>query len=93
MAVQYLKKRKLFELAKQVFTDECDLKLSRSEYKFYRGTEWLKIWTDDYVYELCSMHGGNYLSADTYYYDEMGARIHVQRDVLNGFGVHKVNIA
>lgn len=91
MAAKYLKKRKLFEIAKYVF-DDTSLELSRSEYIFYRGTEWLILYTDIFVFALCAENGGNYLTAETYCYDDDGKRKLVHREVLNGFGRHAINV-
>ena len=47
MTCNYLKKKKMFELAKRLFTDlDPNVKLKNCGYKFYRGTEWLSIYDD-----------------------------------------------
>ena len=40
MAVEYLKKTKLYELAKTLMPDIPSMR--NCEYRFYRGSEWLK---------------------------------------------------
>lgn len=85
--VVYLKKKKLFEIAKSLIAFESDLKLKDCAYRFYRGTEWLRLYDDSYIYELCAMYGGKYLSLEKFYYNEKSDnRIIVERSVLNGFG-------
>lgn len=44
MAVEYLKKTKMHDLAKSLMADVPPVR--DCEYKFYRGSEWLK-WTSD----------------------------------------------
>ena len=62
MKVPYLKKTKLFEFAKEICPD-APKKMKDCEYKFYRGTEWLK-WSstedapdgDGWIkWEICKM--------------------------------------
>lgn len=85
--MQYLKKRKMYEIANKVLALDSNVKLKDCEYRFFRGTEWLRLRDDTYIYELCSMAGGNYLSVETYFYDmELSKRVQVSFKVLNGWG-------
>lgn len=85
-SMRYLKKSKLYSIAKEVF-ELCDFPMLKDcKYICYRGTEWLKIYHDTYIYEICSMGCGAYLSVKVYYYDDFCNRITISRSVLNGFG-------
>lgn len=84
--MKYLKKTKMHELAKKIFTLDCDVKLKDCEYKFYRGSEWLRLNDNTYCYEIYASHGGRFLSVETFIYDDDFNRIEVSRKVLNGFG-------
>lgn len=89
----YLKKRKMHEIAQKILTLDCDVKLKDCEYRFFRGTEWLRFSDKSYIYELCSSHGGNYLSVRTFIYDEgFSKRVELSFKVLNGWGKHEVLI-
>lgn len=85
--MQYLKKKKMFEIANKVLDLDYDVKLKECEYRFYRGMEWLRLSDDTYIYEICSMKGGNYLSVEKWLYDmELSKRVQVTFKVLNGWG-------
>ena len=91
--MKYLGKRKLYELAKELFVYEDTLvyfsKFMDSYYKKYRGMEWLTVYGHSNKYVICTEHCGKYLSIEVY--DEEDCRI--MRKVLNGFGKCEVNIA
>lgn len=84
--MQYLKKTKMYELAKEIFTLDCDVKLKDCEYSFYRGAEWLFLHDNTYCYKIYANYGGRLLSVETFIYDDDFNRIEVSRKVLNGFG-------
>ena len=89
----YLKKTKMYNIAKSVF-DILDMPVLKDcEYRFYRGTEWLRFSSAEYDYEMCSMFAGKFLSVETYCYDDnTGNRVCVMRKVLNGCGKREVSI-
>ncbi len=69
MAVNYLKKKRMFDLVKQILADEvCPDNLNQCTYRFYRGTEWLKFCIGDYFIDLC--HMGCHVSLDIDTYDD-----------------------
>ena len=91
--VKYLKKKKMFELLKQLVQFDCEVKLSDCVYRFYRGTEWLRVSDNTYSYDLCSMGSGNYLALDKYVFDEDSFKDKcVFRHVFNGCGKMEVSI-
>lgn len=95
MTCNYLKKKKMFELAKRLFTDlDPNVKLKNCGYRFYRGTEWLSIYDDPYGYELSVSNDGNYLIAEVFFYcdDDCTKKTLVSRKVLNGLEEHGVSI-
>lgn len=74
--VNYLKKTKMYELAKELVPGIDGIR--SCTYKFYRGTEWLKFGDDEYYYDFCIM--GVHVSLDVFYYDELtDARVDVNR--------------
>ena len=77
----------MHELSNKIFTQDCDVKLKDCEYRFYRGSEWLRLHDNSFIYELCASNGGAYLALNVYVYDyDLGKRKQVSRKVLNGFG-------
>lgn len=85
MAVNYLKKSRMYEIAKRLGYQVPVMKAC--EYRFYRGTEWLRFHDDSYLYEICASYGGKYLSVNTYYYDEgIYKRVLLSRKLINGYG-------
>lgn len=91
MAVVYLKKRKMLEIACNILKLDCDIKLKDCNYRFYRGTEWLRFCDNSYNYDICAMRGGAYLSVTTFVYDEQLSRqVQVSFKVLNGCGKREV---
>ncbi|MBQ7776404.1 MAG: hypothetical protein IJ379_10850 [Lachnospiraceae bacterium] len=79
MSVQYLKKAKMFELLQMLIVDkDCSLKLKYCEYKFYRGSEWLKFCNDDgIIFSL--YHKGVGVSLDLSYLDGYDREISIDR--------------
>lgn len=93
MAVKYLKKKKMFELVKQLAQLDREVKLSECEYSFYRGTEWLRLHDDTYSYELCASCFGGYLALNKYVFDwEIFKDKLVFRHVYNGCGKREVAV-
>lgn len=92
MACNYLKKKKMFELAKRLFDLDCDVKLCDCEYRFHRGSEWLTLHDDTYCYQIYARSGGNYLTTEIFFYDDDWNRVEISRKILNGFGKREVSI-
>ena len=84
MATNYLKKTKLAFILGDIFN--ITVKPRCASYRFYRGTEWLHYSDDVYMYEICLMNGGAYLSVQKSHYDEDDIVVIDYRDILNGYG-------
>lgn len=93
MAVNYFKKKKMYELMMRLVTLDCNVPLSKCEYRFHKGMEWIRLHDNSNIYELCSDHGGNYLALNKYaYLDDTWTRKLISRHVYNGFGKMEVAI-
>ena len=93
MAVNYLKKKKMYELIVRLASFDCEVSLSKCEYRFNKGMEWLRLHDNSYIYELCSDHGGNYLALNKYaYVDDTWSRKQISRHVYNGWGKMEVAV-
>lgn len=91
--VKYLKKKRMFELLKQLVELADHVKSSDCTYKFYRGTEWLRLDDGDHIFELCASNGGLYLAFNLLEYDwETYFERIVERHVYNGCGKMEVSI-
>ena len=90
---KYLKKKKMFELLKQLEALADHVKLSDCTYKFYRGTEWLRYDNGVFIYEMVVMNGGLYLAVNLleFDWDIYGEKL-LRRDVYNGFGKMEVAV-
>ena len=61
MAVEYLGKKRMYELLKQ-YCNKSICNMKNSQYQKYRGTEWISANTADYNnVKLCSMGRGLWL--------------------------------
>ncbi len=93
MAVNYLKKKKMYELMVRLASLDCEVSLSKCEYSFYRGMEWLWLLDNSYIYKLCSDHGGKCLSLTKYIYDDDTlSHREIFRHVYNGWGKMEVAV-
>lgn len=63
--IQYLKKKKMYELLKDMMEYEPSL-MKNTSYKFYHGAEWLECSANDGEhFVLCKMyHEGSFISLD-----------------------------
>ena len=93
MAVKYLKKKRMFELLKQLEELADHVKLSDCTYKFYRGTEWLRYDDGDHIWEMVASNGGLYLAVNLLEFDwSNNLEGLVSRHVYNGYGKMEVAI-
>lgn len=92
MAVNYLKKKKMHAILCDIFG--IAPKMIDTNYRFYRGTEWLQYSREGKFYEICVMGSGNYLSAESCEYDYYADKyVNTQRTLYNGFGKYTYPIA
>lgn len=87
MTCNYLKKKKMYQIAKDLFIKDHKVRLCDCHYKFWRGSEWLNFHDDDFIYyELYAMSGGRHLTIEIFSYDDDLNRILIDRYFINGFG-------
>jgi len=85
MATNYLKKKKMFAIMKDIF--DIDFKMIDTEYNFYRGSEWLRYTRGSRFYEIYATNGGVFLSSECKEYDwDAEKYVNVNYKVWNGFG-------
>lgn len=81
MKTEYLKKTRFLKLAKMLNDDLDNVKTSVVHYKFHRGTEWLKIFTNDFYY--CFTRLGCNILIHQYIFDADLERHEVSYRVFN----------
>lgn len=92
MAINYLKKKKMFAIMTDILGIEP--KMIDTEYSFYRGTEWLRYSRDGFFYEICASNNGAWLTSRIKKYDyEEEKYIETWRKLHNGYGYCKYPIA
>lgn len=71
MSVKYLKKKKFYDLAKELLKDVKLPIMKECEYKFFRGAEWLSFACDEnyHHYNICSQCGGAWIHIEEYGYE------------------------
>ena len=88
----YLKKTKMHAILCDIF--EIAPKVKETDYRFYRGTEWLRYSDDGYSYEICVDYGGNWLTAKKYHYNyDDDKKVEDFYKLFNGYGKCEYPIA
>lgn len=82
--MKYLKKSKMYQMAKKLLPDVEIPSMARCSYEFYRGSEWLKISVNLKKYEL--YHEGNRVVIKGWMGMDEGAKIFHKTYCLNEQG-------
>lgn len=77
--MSYLNKKKMYEMLKSIVDTKLEM-MKDASYRFYRGSEWLELKTNDNIYKL--YHQGNSVSLNISTYDEKGTHIEMDRIVF-----------
>lgn len=91
--MEYLKKRKLTSLVKQIIGCNEKDKVVVTKYDFYRGTEFLDFHMDGKYYHVCSMAGGAYLSLESWSYDDDYNKVNYEHKNVNGCEYMQLDVA
>lgn len=80
---EYLKKKKLYELTKQLLTEDKLPLMKECKYKFYHGAEWLYFSVDDGThYKISSLYCGKWIEIEKKgYLEPDGELVILQRDI------------
>lgn len=79
--VRYLKKRKLYAIAKSLIKEELPL-CKEFEYSFYQGSEWITGGS----YRISSMSGGNWIRIRRCRFDEEKDDFVYENETYSNFG-------